>query len=472
VQNIDSFAVVGASIVGGTDVIQGVGDSALNSADLFNYFDETENIMRLEYERHLIEPLGGSALAMADVLLDNTNLRFTPDYNSTIGTAISPNRPIKIFIGFDVLGQEMTIPIIEGLSLQPKEDKLNRTLSISIYDFMKTLNEKPQETTMYTDKRSDEIIADILARAGVGSANYQLDQGLNTVGFAYFEKGQTAGERIRKICEAEEAVFFQDEQGIFRFENRNKYSMTPYNSPIWTIEPGDILEWVQEENSEIINRVLVKGSPRSVKGESEIWRDGVEEEVEAGATLTIWANFDDPSSSITPLSSSYDYTAFTEINGGGSDITGDISIVLTSFAKAAKLVITNNNAAKAYINLLRLRGTPATIDYEITEIYQDDDSITTFNENQKEIDNEYIDKRVFAKNMAKNLVLRHKDSIGVLQLKIKGIPQLQLRDQIRIKDMDLNTYKNYRLVGIQGVFEPGSFVQTLTLRRITSNEAL
>ena len=45
---------------------------------------------------------------------------------------------------------------------------------------------------------SQQIIEDILSRAGVGSSNYALDQGLNTVGFAWFEKGQTAGE-IRKM---------------------------------------------------------------------------------------------------------------------------------------------------------------------------------------------------------------------------------------------------------------------------------
>ena len=106
-----------------------------------------------------------------------------------------------MFIGFEINGQEVVLPIIEGLSAQPKEDKNTRTLRISVNDFMKLLNDKPQETAIYQDKRSDEIIADILARAGVGSSSYQLDKGLNTIGFAWFEKGQTAGDRIRKICD-------------------------------------------------------------------------------------------------------------------------------------------------------------------------------------------------------------------------------------------------------------------------------
>src|SRR3972149_1876055 len=257
--SVDTYAIIGTSTIGGLDIVKGTGDVAINEADSYYYFDETARVIRLEYERRLVERIGGTSIAMADIVLDNTDLRFTPDYNATIGTALKPNRPMKIFIGFQVLGQTKTIPIIEGLTMQPKEDKLKRIVTISAYDFMKSLNEKPQETTIYTNQRSDQIIQDILSRAGVGSNNYVLDQGLNTIGFAWFEKGQTAGNRIRQICEAEDAIFYQDETGILRFENRDKYSKFPYNAPVWDIEPDDILEWQQETNSEIINRAIIQG---------------------------------------------------------------------------------------------------------------------------------------------------------------------------------------------------------------------
>ncbi len=467
------FAIVGTSLVGGTDIIQGTGSSAINESDAFEYFDETDRVLRLEYERRLLEPLGGTSIAMADVLLDNADLRFTPDFNSTIGTALRPNRPIKMFIGFEVQGQNKLIPIIEGLTLQPKEDKLRRTVRISAYDFMKSLNETPLESVVYINLRSDEIITNILSDSGIGASLFELDQGLNTVGFAWFEKGQTAGERIRQICEAEEAIFYQDELGILRFENRDKYTQAPYNASVFTIDPGDILEWGQGDSSEIINRVIIKGAPRSVKDESEIWRDGVEEEIAAGATITVWAEFEDPVSDITQPSTNTDYTAFTATGGAGTDITADISIAeIDEFAKAAKMRITNNNASKAFVNLLKLRGTPATVDYEIKEVFQDNNSITDYNENQKIIENQFIDDRAFAANMAQNIVRRHKSPNNVLKLKIRGIPQLQLRDRVRVKDQDLNTFTEYRLTGIQGVYEPGSFIQTLTLRKITSKEAL
>lgn len=470
VVSVDSYATIGGSLVGGTDIIKGVGDSAINNADLYTYFDETDRVVRLEYERHLIEPLGGTSSAMASVVLDNTDLRLTPDYNSTIGTALKPNRPIKMFIGFEVGGQEKLIPIIEGLTELPQEDKASRTVKLVAGDFLKTLIRKPQETTIYTDQRSDQIIADILSRAGVGSSNYVLDQGINTIGFAWFEKGQTAGDRIRLICEAEEAIFFQDEQGIMRFENRDKSAESPYTDVQWTIEPDDIIDWKQDGSSQIINRVTVSGAPRSVKGEAEVWRDGVEEEIEAGATKTIWAEFEDPISSATEPVASTDYTAHVSSGGVGTDITADLVFVNSIFTKAAKFVITNNNASKAYVNLLKLRATPATIDYEIKEVFEDSISVSTYQENQLEVTNNFIDKRTFAANMAQDLVRRHKDPQGILRLKIRGIPQLQLRDKVKVKDQDLDTYTEYRVIAIQGVFEGGSFIQTLQVRKITDNE--
>lgn len=472
VSSVTNFAIVGSSIVGGMDIIQGINDSAINQADSFLYFDETDRVMRIEYERNLLEPLGGMQIAMADVVLDNTDLRFTPTINSTIGTAIRPNRPLKMFVGFHVQGQDTMIPIIEGLTLQPKEDKTNRTLTISAYDYLQFLNQFPLESAIYENQRSDQIIADILSDAGIGDSSYQLEQGLNTIGFAWFEKGQTAGERIRKLCEAEEGIFYQEESGKLRFENRDKYSKTPYNAAVWTIEADDIIEWIGQDSSHIINRAIVKGSPRSAKNEAEVWRDGVEEQIPAGGSLTIFANFNDPVTSLTSPSSTTDYTAFSGTGGSGSNVTANVSIVLTSFTKSAKLVISNSGGAIAYVNYLRLRGIPATVDYTIQQVFQDTTSIDDYNEQQIEIDNAFIDDTNFAANMAQNIVRRHKNPSDIIKLHVQGIPQLQLRDQIRIKDQDTGDYTNYRLVGIQGTLEPGSFTQILKLRKIISNEAL
>jgi hypothetical protein len=220
-----------------------------------------------------------------------------------------------------------------------------------------------------------------------------------------------------------------------------------------------------------MNRAIVSGSPRSVKNESEVWRNGIEEEITAGQTLEIWADFEDPVSTLTDPIGQTDYTAFAQTQGAGTDMTSDVSIVMTGFTKAAKLEITNNHISDtAYLNFLRLRGTPATVDYEIKEVFEDSTSIGHYNERQIELINQYIDNRKFARNMAKDLVRRYKNPNEVIRLKIRGVPQLQLRDQVRVKEPDLDVYKYYRILRIQGILERGSFTQNLTLREVTDSE--
>lgn len=472
-QVVESYAIVGTSLVGGMDIVKGIGDNVLNNADLYSYFDETDRVMRIEYERHLIEPLGGSAIAMATIVLDNTDLRFTPNYDATIGTALKPNRPVKIFIGFDVGGQEKLIPIIQGLSQQPKEDKLNRTVTIQINDFVTFLDGLPQETSIYVDKRTDEIIADILARAGIGSSNYRLDEGLNSVAFAGFGVGDFAGQSIKSLAEAEEGIFYQNEEGNFIYENRLKNTLPPYTEVQWTIEPDDILEWQIQESTQIINHIIINGKPRSLKGEVEIWRDGQEEGLVPGYSLEITAKFNDPVSTISAPEQYLDYMALTGANGAGSDITSFVDVDVETFTTTARITVTNNHPTEvAHMYYLKLRGTPATVDYEIAEVYTDMDSVGTYNQKGTTITNDFIQSKDFAAYLAEAIVKRYKDPMSVLQLKIRGVPHLQLRDKVRVKDMDLNTYTNYRIVGIQGIFEPSTFVQILQLREITEAETL
>lgn len=472
ISTVGDFFTIGTSTIGGTDIIKGLGVSAITNPDAFEFFDETNSVIRLEYERHLLEPLGGTSIAMADIVLNNTDLRFTPEYNSTIGTALRPQRPMRIFMGFKVRGQDKTIPIIKGVTVEdPREDKSRRTVKIKCVDYVRWLNEQPQETAIFTDQRSDQIIESILSTAGVGSDNYQLDTGLNTIGFAWFEKGSTAGERIRKICEAEEGIFYQDEAGILRFENRDKYSSAPYNASVWDIEPDDIIRWEHDLTSKIINRVLVIGKPRTIQAEEEIWRAGEEIQVAGSSSKTIWANFEDPVSSFTTPVQDTDFKAFSATGGGGSDISSDVSFVITSFTTSVKMVITNANAGTAYLNFARMRGTPVTVDQTIKEVFWDTDSINDYNEHQVIIENEFIDDSTWAASLAQKLVQRHKRPNQVLRLTVRGIPQLQLRDQVRVKDQDLGTYTNYRVIVIRGVFERGGFTQTLSLRKITDLEA-
>jgi hypothetical protein len=56
VQDDDTgYAIIGTSVISGIDIIKG-STSIVAKPDLFTYTDETDNVIRIEYDRYLIEP--------------------------------------------------------------------------------------------------------------------------------------------------------------------------------------------------------------------------------------------------------------------------------------------------------------------------------------------------------------------------------------------------------------------------------
>ena len=89
---------IGVSLIGGSDSIASTG---VITSDWLNYdyLDETDYLISVEYERLLNMPLGGLTTAIANVELDNTTGRYTPRVAGGSGelfTAQLPRRPIII----------------------------------------------------------------------------------------------------------------------------------------------------------------------------------------------------------------------------------------------------------------------------------------------------------------------------------------------------------------------------------------
>jgi len=70
---------VGVSLIGGDDLI-GIDQGAIGSPSNYLYFDESDYVMSMSWERGLNMPTGGLSKAMGEATLDNTTGRFTPRY--------------------------------------------------------------------------------------------------------------------------------------------------------------------------------------------------------------------------------------------------------------------------------------------------------------------------------------------------------------------------------------------------------
>lgn len=436
-----SYAIVGSSVVGGTDLVQGQ-SVIITNADFFDYFDESEYAMRLDYDRRIDEPRGGISYAIANVLLDNITRRFTPDHNATIGTAIEARRPFKMSVGFDAGGTDRMVQVLVGLTAnRPKQGKTNRTVSVDIFDYITFINNSTIAASVYENVYGHEVIEDILTTLGFGSSQYSLDTSLNYIPFVWFDKTKSAGQRIKMICEAEEATFYQDENGILRFENRNHVANYPHQTPVRTIDPDDIISDEDDDSTKIINRAIVVAKPRKVDtSAADIWTHGQVESISPGQTITIWAAFyDDTGTNIQPVkdittpASTTDYVGNTAADGSGSDRTSSLALVVTNFVETAKIQITNNHGSDTvYVTLLKLRGKAARVSQAIQAVSEDTDSINKYEAQEYTLENNLIQTRAMAQTMADNLKNKYANPMGRRKIRIPGIPHLQLKDLLYV----------------------------------------
>lgn len=464
------FFTIDTSIIGGPDIIQGQ-LNVITEPDTFKYYDETERVVSLMYDRRVEEPLGGLTYALGDITFDNTTKRFSWGVSDTIGTSLRPRRPLKMFMGFRVPSYDAPpthLPVLYGVTDDVEEIRENGTARVPASDYVSYVSDYELESTMFTDQRSDEIIASLLLTTGFSTQQYDLDEGLNTIGFAWFPKGTKAGDAIRQICEAEEGHFFQDEEGLLRFENRRNYLNK--SEVTWTINKEDTLEYQRDRSVPILNRVTVKAQPRAVQSVTEVWKSGITIPLQTSQALEVWATFENPVTTITNPVATTDYTVNTLEDGTGTDITSDVSVGIDKFVESAKLTFTNTGPS-GFITFARVRGTPATITSDIQEIYEDEASMEDYGRKQLTIQNNFIDSEDFAYYLCRALVRKYSTPLKRLRVTIPGQPAIQVTDKVTVQDPDLNTCTDYRVMRVIGRMTPTTFTSTLILREVTGVES-
>lgn len=467
------FAEVDRSVVDGPDIVQGE-SSTLTPIQEFVFTDETDRAMSLSIDRQIREPRPQLAYALGDARLDNTDGRYTPDNtSSTTGSYILPNRPFKVAMGFEVNGRDVLRTLFWGLTTDFKEDKEGLRSEAEAFDYLYLLDKTAlQADTKYINMRTDEILAELLQNVGFGSSQYELDEGLNTVGFIHYSKGTKFTKIIQDVVEAEGGYFFQSTDGQIVFQNRRFTQTTSFREAKWNIDQEEILEWDDDDSVAIINDSLVKAKPRGVVSNREIWRSSTIVTIAPSETITIFIPLSDPINALTAPESGVDYIANTKIDGTGSDITGDVTVTGTDFIDNVKLEINNANASTAYLTTLKLRGDPALVTDDIEVASTDATSQAIYDEQSIVIENDIISNESFAQSYANNFVDVYADPLRRADVLVRGVPELDLRDRIKVSDPDTGATAAYRVMRIQDIMpNSGGYLQRLTIRRITAAES-
>lgn len=459
---------IGVSSIGGNDII-GLNVDGIGGAGVYKYSDESDYVQRMAWERSFNMPTGGMTKALAEADLDNTSGRFTPRHMGGSGelfTSIKPRRPIIINAGFEIGGSDQMVPQFAGIiDKQPRVDFRSRQMRIQAADYIDFFaNRKLDQSVMFTGLRTDQAIENLFLQLGMATAQFELDSGINTIPFGIFERGAQFSDVIHKLVEAENGQLFQDEEGIFRFFNRQHYDMPPYNVVQRIIRTAQVIDAEVPTEDHIVNVVEVRSKIRSKQPEQIVFNlnafDAIQ--IPANSTKEVFVDYEDPVLSVTtPVgggTNSY-FVANSAEDGSGSDTTSDISLDrIDNFAKASKIIFRNNSVSTAYLTTLVITGRPAKVERDLYFREQDGSSVTAYEERPLSIDNDYIQSESWAQSYAQLILNQYSEPEQIQRITIRAIPELQNGDLVSWQG------KSWRVFGIRAQVDPSvGFVQELTM---------
>lgn len=461
-----SFFTIGVSTIGGTDIIPAP-DSSPSNWNKYQFTDESTYVTSLAYDRELQQPIGGLTAGLAEIDVDNTSGRYTPRQmggvgsNSEIFTAVNkPARPFTISAGFN-MGADINVAQFVGLTDRPPAiDMREKKAKFQGTDWVGYLQDKyVDNAAMFTYQTTDQIIKTSLTTLGFSTAQYDLDTGINVVPFAEIEPGDKWGDFINKLVQAEDGIFYQDETGKLRFQNRQAWDASPYNTVQRIITTAQVIEQANPNYDHIINVVEIKSKPRAKQVNQLVFTLSGTKELPALTDTEIFVTFEDPMLAIQdPV-----YIANTKSDGTGTDVSTSISLKSYSkFIRAAKIVLRNNTSATAFITSMTIYGRPAKVSTEIYTRYQDDSSVTAYSEKRFELENEYIGSQDWANSYAQMILNDYAEPENLQEITIRAIPEIQFGDLVSWQG------RYWRIFGIATKLDSGvGFIQTLKLLQRT-----
>jgi hypothetical protein len=207
---------------------------------------------------------------------------------------------------------------------------------------------------------ADEAIQMILGTIGWPSTwGYDLDNGLNLQPFWWVDD-ESASAAMSELVFSELGRLWIAADGKLTFRNRHLV-----DTSVATITKEDIRTGTlrRREPWEVIrNSIRVTAKPRVEQATAELWRmSDVLRVLPGEAVDDVFAEFlfnseKCPAKSVLQPVATTDYTANSNSDGSGTNLTANFTVTADVFSTGAKLIITNNSASVGYITFLRIRG--------------------------------------------------------------------------------------------------------------------
>lgn len=363
-----------------------------------DFLDSYEDITAYVFEAqwsygrdHASQLTGKSIAGSCTLLLNNADKRFSPfNTSSPLYGLLLPGRKIKITMTV----APDTVTMFSGFlaSLDPQKQIGGRaTAVLRGMGPLGIIAQKESTIAMQTAVATGTVIGLILDDAGwpAGSTYRDIDAGQTTMTRCILGQGRDALNALRDIEETEAGFLRETKDGKIAFEDRLHRFSGAHTVPQVTFTDGAEgpgggggggyhlgYRLIEEADplKEIYNDIRVYVQLYTVQAIAILWTlaessaDSTSPAISAGETLNFWAQYPNWASvpeaigvdvwtTPTVAGGETDYAANSQANGGGTPLTGDISIAATKFDKSMKIAVTNGGTGVAYLTKLQARGT-------------------------------------------------------------------------------------------------------------------
>lgn len=220
----------------------------------------------------------------------------------------------------------------------------------------------------------------ILTEAGWPANQRTTDAGRTTMNRYYVDNEVKTLTALRQVEITETGYGGESPDGRLVFEDRRHRQLPPFNTSqaIFTDALGGALRYSSirqlDSQAQLFHIFTLAVVTDTVGSLATLWTltssGSNSPSIPPGESRTFWAEFPNPNDgndaigvdAWTTLVENTDYEANSQAGGGGTDLSTNLTVVLSKFWQSMKIVITNGATVPAFITLLQARGTPVTRD--------------------------------------------------------------------------------------------------------------
>lgn len=394
--------------------------------------DITGYVQEIFWERGRDYPsqlTGRSKSLSLAVMLNNETGRFNSfQSGSPMAGNILPRRPVRIDMTIGANTVTRCYGFLDDIEPQIALGGAHKALLRSVGP-LALMNDVEVSLPVAKDALTGAAFGTVLDQAGWAAGDRLLDAGQTQMTRWPDYTGRVlALTAIRDLEDTEPGFVRETMDGKIAWEDRHHRLNAPHRTSQATFSDteGSALGFrnIQQKDQlkEIFNEVRASVQTYRQEAEQLLWTLQSVPSIGVGKSEPFFAEWPNPTTGqdghqvdlwTTPVATT-DYTANSQADGLGTDLTADMAVTVSKFSTAMKITVTNNASQTAFLTKLQARGVPVFKQEPIPVESEDATSKSKYGPRTYPVPGRFIPDRATAQDYVAHIKSIYKDPIPIL----------------------------------------------------------